>query len=164
MKYIIYKLNDEYTDVVVEETSNDRDWETFRKALINAKSKDKRGNEGVGPRYAVYDFEYELPGGEGTRCVVFQFDRLFLWEHCSRSTQKQDHVHCMVARQRGSSGKRFAQRIHMQTHMRIQPVDAVGVYQNAESVTAQDGLRLVQGRLENGLERRRRRGASQRRE
>ncbi|KAI9883823.1 MAG: rRNA (cytosine-C5-)-methyltransferase nop2 [Watsoniomyces obsoletus] len=67
MKYVIYKINDAYTEVVVEETSNDPDWEAFRKALVDAKAKDKRGNEGVGPRYAVYDFEYELSAGEGKR-------------------------------------------------------------------------------------------------
>ena len=34
---------------------------------MNAKSKDKSGKEGVGPRYAVYDLEYDAAGGEGKR-------------------------------------------------------------------------------------------------
>ena len=33
---------------------------------MNAKAGHK-GKEGKGPRYAVYDFQYELEGGEGTR-------------------------------------------------------------------------------------------------
>ena len=33
---------------------------------MNAKSSHK-GKEGKGPRYAVYDFEYELEAGEGKR-------------------------------------------------------------------------------------------------
>ena len=36
---------------------------------MNAKAGHK-GKEGKGPRYAVYDFQYELDGGEGTRYVV----------------------------------------------------------------------------------------------
>lgn len=39
----------------------------FREKLLNAKSKDRRGKEGIGGRYAVYDVEYELESGEGTR-------------------------------------------------------------------------------------------------
>ena len=50
----------------MEEKSADGDWETFRSNLMNAKSKYK-GKEGKGPRYAVYDFDYELEGGEGKR-------------------------------------------------------------------------------------------------
>ena len=36
---------------------------------MNAKA-GHRGKEGKGPRYAVYDFEYELAEGEGKRCVM----------------------------------------------------------------------------------------------
>ncbi len=66
IKYIIYKLSDDYKEIVVEDSSSDPDWETFQNKLLNAKSASK-GKEGKGPRYAVYDFEYELEGGEGTR-------------------------------------------------------------------------------------------------
>ena len=69
IKYIIYKLSDDYKEIVVEETSSDGDWEAFQKKLMNAKASYK-GKEGKGPRYAVYDFEYELEAGEGKRCVV----------------------------------------------------------------------------------------------
>lgn len=34
--------------------------------LLNAKASYK-GREGKGPRYAVYDFQWELENGEGTR-------------------------------------------------------------------------------------------------
>lgn len=66
IKYIIYKLSDDYKEVVVEETSTDPEWENFQKKIMDAKSSYK-GKEGAGPRYAVYDFQYELEGGEGTR-------------------------------------------------------------------------------------------------
>ena len=66
IKYIIYKLSDDYKEIVVEEKSADGDWETFQSKLMNAKSSHK-GKEGKGPRYAVYDFDYELEGGEGKR-------------------------------------------------------------------------------------------------
>ena len=65
-KYIIYKLSDDYKEIVVEDSSSDPDWETFQNKLMKAKSGHK-GKEGKGPRYAVYDFQYELDGGEGTR-------------------------------------------------------------------------------------------------
>ncbi len=67
LKYIIYKISDDNKQIVVEETSNNPDWEAFRDALSRAQTKDKRGNLGAGPRYAVYDLQYELPDGEGTR-------------------------------------------------------------------------------------------------
>ncbi|KAL9126128.1 MAG: hypothetical protein Q9217_004772 [Psora testacea] len=66
IKYIIYRLSDDYKQIVVEDTSSDPDWEQFQQKLLNAKASHK-GKEGKGPRYAVYDFQYELEGGEGTR-------------------------------------------------------------------------------------------------
>src|SRR5438045_7274821 len=67
LKYIIYKLSDDNKEIVVEETSESKDWDEFREKLINAKSKNKLGKETRGPRYAVYDFEYDLASGEGSR-------------------------------------------------------------------------------------------------
>lgn len=69
VKYIIYKLSDDYKEIVVEDSSSDPDWETFQSKLMNAKASHK-GKEGKGPRYAVYDFQYELEGGEGTRYAM----------------------------------------------------------------------------------------------
>ena len=69
IKYIIYKLSDDYKEIVVEDASSDPDWEAFQNKLMNAKAA-HRGKEGKGPRYAVYDFQYELDGGEGTRYAV----------------------------------------------------------------------------------------------
>ncbi|KAL8981326.1 MAG: hypothetical protein Q9177_005608 [Variospora cf. flavescens] len=66
IKYIIYKLSDDYTEIVVEDASTDPEWENFQNKILNAKASYK-GKEGKGPRYAVYDFQYELEGGEGTR-------------------------------------------------------------------------------------------------
>ncbi|PNY28828.1 Actin cross-linking [Tolypocladium capitatum] len=78
-KYIIYKLSDDNKQIVVEEASPDKDWENFREKLINATAKSKtrlrrearltgrQGAVGKGPRYAVYDFEYNLASGDGVR-------------------------------------------------------------------------------------------------
>ena len=66
LKYIIYKLSDDYKEIVVEETSTDPEWDKFQHKLKHAKSS-HRGKEGAGPRYAVYDFQYEKEAGEGTR-------------------------------------------------------------------------------------------------
>lgn len=68
IKYIIYKLSDDYKEIVVEDYSSDKDWDTFRNKLLNAKASYKN-KEGKGPRYAVYDFQWDLASGEGTRCV-----------------------------------------------------------------------------------------------
>lgn len=69
IKYIIYRLTDDYKEIVVEESSTNDDWEVFQEKLLNAKASHK-GKEGKGPRYAVYDFQYELEEGEGIRCFV----------------------------------------------------------------------------------------------
>ncbi|TQS31946.1 hypothetical protein Golomagni_07757, partial [Golovinomyces magnicellulatus] len=66
-KYIIYKLSDDYKEIVVDEASADKDWDNFREKLINATAKSKSGAVGKGPRYAVYDFEYSLASGDGIR-------------------------------------------------------------------------------------------------
>jgi len=70
LKWIIYKISDDWKEIVVEETSKTGDYAAFREKLMSAKSKDKAGNEGIGPRYAIYDFEYEAPGGEGKRSKI----------------------------------------------------------------------------------------------
>jgi len=66
-KYIIFKLSDDNRQIVVEEASPDKDWENFRQKLVNATTKTNTGAVGKGPRYAIYDFEYNLAGGEGSR-------------------------------------------------------------------------------------------------
>jgi len=68
-KWIIYKISDDWKEIVVEESSTSNDYSTFREKLLNAKSKDRRGNEGMGGRYAVYDMEYET-AGEGKRYEI----------------------------------------------------------------------------------------------
>jgi hypothetical protein len=40
-KYIVYKLSDDYKEIVVEHASEDKDWEEFREKLINATSKSR---------------------------------------------------------------------------------------------------------------------------
>jgi len=70
IKFIIYKLDDNYKEIVVDEASEDGDWEVFREKLITAQSKSKTGKVGKGPRYAVYDFNYDLASGEGSRSKI----------------------------------------------------------------------------------------------
>ncbi|KAF2004383.1 cofilin [Amniculicola lignicola CBS 123094] len=67
IKWIIYRISDDWKEIVVDETSEKDDYEEFRQKLLGAKSKDRRGKEGIGGRYAVYDVAYELESGEGTR-------------------------------------------------------------------------------------------------
>ncbi|KAJ5835902.1 hypothetical protein N7447_001928 [Penicillium robsamsonii] len=62
-KFMIYKISDDNQDIVVEETSTEKDYDTFLLKLWE--SVDKRGNPA--PRYAIYDMEYDLPGSEGKR-------------------------------------------------------------------------------------------------
>lgn len=69
IKWITYKISDNWKEIEVEETSDTADYEVFRQKLLNAKSKGKDGKEGPGPRYAVYDMEYEAPNGAGKRYV-----------------------------------------------------------------------------------------------
>ncbi|KAE8377114.1 hypothetical protein BDV26DRAFT_293541 [Aspergillus bertholletiae] len=61
--FVIYRISDDQTTVVVEESSAERDFETFRNRLSS--TVDSRGNPA--PRYAVYDVEYDL-GEDGKRC------------------------------------------------------------------------------------------------
>jgi hypothetical protein len=70
IKYIIYKLSDDNREIVVEDASESGDWDEFREKLVNAKSKTKSGAVTKGPRYAVYDFNYDLASGEGQRSKI----------------------------------------------------------------------------------------------
>ncbi|KAI1194999.1 cofilin/tropomyosin-type actin-binding protein [Nemania serpens] len=69
-RYIIFKLSDDNRQIVVEEASPDKDWENFRQKLLDARAKTRTGAISAGPRYAVYDFEYSLAGGEGSRSKI----------------------------------------------------------------------------------------------
>ncbi|KAF4968348.1 hypothetical protein FSARC_4294 [Fusarium sarcochroum] len=51
IKFVIFKITDDEQTVVVDETSSDPEYETFRQKLISAI--DKNGNPT--PRYALYD-------------------------------------------------------------------------------------------------------------
>lgn len=41
IKFILYKLSDDYKEIVVEEASENGDWDHFREKLVNATSKSK---------------------------------------------------------------------------------------------------------------------------
>lgn len=89
-KFIIFKIADNKKEVVIDEVSQDEDYEVFRTKLDQAR--DAKGNPA--PRYAVYDVEYDLGGGEGKRyddgdglTSVLGYLLTFF------SPQKQDHLH-----------------------------------------------------------------------
>jgi len=77
----------------VEEASENGDWDVFREKLVSAQSPNKQGKLGKGPRYAIYDFQYELASGDGTRYVP----KLDTGSTEFTQVQKQDHLHRMVA-------------------------------------------------------------------
>lgn len=64
-KFIIFKISDDKKTVVIDEASKEQDYEVFRSKLESARD----SNGKPAPRYAVYDVEYELSGGEGKRYV-----------------------------------------------------------------------------------------------
>ena len=41
LKFIIYKLSDDYKEIEIEETSENGDWDFFREKLLSAQSKSK---------------------------------------------------------------------------------------------------------------------------
>ncbi|KAK6462923.1 cofilin, partial [Scheffersomyces coipomensis] len=61
-KYIIFALNDTKTQIVVDSTSSSTDYDEFLEKLPENECK-----------YAVYDFEYEIGGGEGKRSKIVFF-------------------------------------------------------------------------------------------
>lgn len=64
-------MSDDWKSIVVEDKSSDSDWDSFREKLIAAKSKNKAGKEGKGPRYAVYDVQYEAADGGLRNKITF---------------------------------------------------------------------------------------------
>lgn len=58
-KFVVYKLNDSKTEIIVDETSQEKDYETFLEKLPENDCK-----------YAVYDFEYDIGKGEGVRSKI----------------------------------------------------------------------------------------------
>lgn len=75
-KFIIFKINDTMDDLLIDEISQDPDYEVFRNKLESAR--DSKGKPV--PRYGVYDAEYELPG-EGHRYDMLN-DILLLERQC----------------------------------------------------------------------------------
>lgn len=67
LKWVTFQFTDNLKSIVIDQTSTDDDYEKFREALVNSKSKN-----GVGARWAVVDVPYDLGAGEGKRNrVVF---------------------------------------------------------------------------------------------
>ncbi|KAJ5741393.1 cofilin [Penicillium manginii] len=66
VKYVIYKISDDMKQIVVEEKSESPDYEVFREKLASSRD----SNDKPAPRYATYDVEYDLGGGEGKRSKI----------------------------------------------------------------------------------------------
>ncbi|EYE90103.1 actin-binding ADF family protein [Aspergillus ruber CBS 135680] len=63
--FVIYRISEDNTSVIVEESSSEKNYEAFLKKLTSAV--DHEGNPA--PRYAVYDVEYDL-NDDGRRATV----------------------------------------------------------------------------------------------
>ncbi|GMM43963.1 cofilin [Pichia kluyveri] len=61
-KYVIYKLSDDKTQIVVDKTSTNDSYDAFLEEFPENDCK-----------YAVYDFEYEISAGEGKRSKIVFF-------------------------------------------------------------------------------------------
>ena len=55
-------MNDKKTEIIVEETSSNEDYDAFLEKLPENECK-----------YAIYDFEYDIGGGEGKRSKIVFF-------------------------------------------------------------------------------------------
>lgn len=62
-KYIIYRISDDQKEIVVDEAGTETEWDIFREKILS--KKDDKGKPR--PSFAVYDLQFELEGGEGTR-------------------------------------------------------------------------------------------------
>ncbi|PYH93986.1 cofilin, actophorin [Aspergillus ellipticus CBS 707.79] len=63
--FVIFKISDDKSSVIVEESSFEKNYETFLQNLSS--SVDNEGNRA--PRYAVYDVEYDL-NDDGKRATM----------------------------------------------------------------------------------------------
>ncbi|KAK9477445.1 hypothetical protein V1514DRAFT_333678 [Lipomyces japonicus] len=61
-KFIVFKINDSKTEIIVEEKSSNDSYEEFLTKLPEDDC-----------RYAIYDFEYELGNNEGKRSKIIFF-------------------------------------------------------------------------------------------
>lgn len=61
-KFVLYCLNENKTEIVVKETSNDDSYDAFLEKLPESDC-----------LYAVYDLEYEISGSEGKRSKIVFF-------------------------------------------------------------------------------------------
>ncbi|KAL7937472.1 actin depolymerizing protein [Trichoderma chlorosporum] len=70
LRYVIFKLSDDYSEIVVEHAEPNSDWEDFREKLLNATAKSKTGAVGKGPRYAAYDFGFKFDGRDINKIIL----------------------------------------------------------------------------------------------
>jgi len=61
-KYIIYTLNETNTEIIVDKTGEESDYESFVEKLPPNEC-----------RYAVYDFEYEKEGGKRNKITFYSW-------------------------------------------------------------------------------------------
>eukprot|EP01027_Heterolobosea_sp_BB2_P020795 GEZU01029704.1.p1 GENE.GEZU01029704.1~~GEZU01029704.1.p1 ORF type:complete len:139 (-),score=72.27 GEZU01029704.1:235-651(-) len=61
-RFILFKMNDSNTEIVVDTTSTENDYDAFIKALPPADC-----------RYVVYDFEFDTDGGKRNKIVFLNW-------------------------------------------------------------------------------------------
>ncbi|KAG2420047.1 hypothetical protein HFD88_004845 [Aspergillus terreus] len=87
IKFIIFKISDDKKRVVLDEASNEKDYEAFRSKLEAAR--DAKGNPA--PRYAVYDVEWDSGEGQRSKIVFISWvpsDTPTLWSMIYASTRE----------------------------------------------------------------------------
>lgn len=117
---MIYRISDDQTAVVVEDSSAEQDFEAFRHKLCS--TVDSRGNPA--PRYAVYDVEYDL-GDDGKRCKTVFISwvpastplkvgspSLHLFTYLGQVWAEDIAVHALREHQRAAAERAWCQIIH----------------------------------------------------
>jgi len=62
LKFVLYKLNDNNTAIIVDKISDETDYDKFVEALPAEE-----------PRWAVYDFPYEVEGGQRSKLIFYSW-------------------------------------------------------------------------------------------
>jgi cofilin len=74
IKYIIFRVNDEKTEIIIEKTSKDSNYNNFLEQLPEKEC-----------RWVTYDFEYETDEGPRKRIVFISWYVPNCWQDAGRS-------------------------------------------------------------------------------
>ncbi|KAL7912778.1 hypothetical protein GGI35DRAFT_262586 [Trichoderma velutinum] len=96
LRYVIFKLSDDYSEIQVEHAEATDDWDDFREKLLSATSKNKAGTVGKGPRYAVYDFGFKFDGREINKIILIANHNVMQGGEGSYQGESKEGRHCRV--------------------------------------------------------------------